>query len=480
MDLLKGSAIVAFVVGFWDKIKAILWLLLSTVIQKVEIKAEDTHNEVIGYLVKNFKKSASYSKVFGSEYESFRNGKYGHVPYERFGDNLLVFFTEKRFFGILRLPFIFSRNTVSFMNNPENNQADLDKTYSYIISIRGTVDVSKIVEQAIHKRNKISWNIEEEVEEANRFNIYYFPEREGQGSDRHHRYAGYSWFRQDRYKLLGVGHEELGRELKNAGKALDNLFFPDNVKELIKVIGLWVKSKDWYKQKGIPWKRGWLLYGPPGTGKTALARAFAEDLDLPIHFFSLAQLSNNEFIRSWQSMQLNVPCIALIEDIDNVFHGRKNISQQIGFPFGGYSPNEGNDNKEQGDTQIRTPLTFDTLLNCIDGVDKSDGIFTIITTNDITKIDEAIGQPKTLEDGSQVFISSRPGRIDRAIELTYMAKENKHLMARRILHEFPEKLEEVKVYIDKDERETPAQFQEYCAQIALQEYWKVHDVEVNL
>lgn len=486
MDLLKGSAIVAFVVGFWDKIKTFLWMILSTFIQKSEIKAEDTHDEVVGYLIKKFKKSNSYSKVFGSENESFRNGKYGHVPYERFGDNLLIFFTEKKFFfKIIRLPFIFSKNNVSFMNTGEgNNQADAEKTYSYIISIRGTVNVAKIVEDAIHKRNRISWNIEQEVEEANRFNIYYFPEREGQGNEKHYRYAGYSWFRQDKYRLLGVRQEELGRELKNAGKALDNLFFPDNVKELIKVIGLWVKSKDWYNQKGIPWKRGWLLYGPPGTGKTALARAFAEDLDLPIHFFSLAQLSNNEFIKAWQSMQLNIPCIALIEDIDNVFHGRKNITQQMSFVLG-TNNSMGNERDSNGgnnteDNQIRTPLTFDTLLNCIDGIDKSDGVFTIITTNDITKIDEAIGQPKTLEDGTQVFISSRPGRIDRAIELTYMAKENKYLMAKKILSDFPDKLEEINIHIEKEEIETPAQFQEYCAQIALQEYWKLNDLKVNL
>ena len=27
-------------------------------------------------------------------------------------------------------------------------------------------------------------------------------------------------------------------------------------------------------------------------------------------------------------MQVNVPCIALIEDIDNVFHGRENVARK--------------------------------------------------------------------------------------------------------------------------------------------------------
>lgn len=474
MDFLKGGAIVAIVVGFWDKIKTVLWMLLSTFIQRAEIKTEDTHNEVIGYLVKNYTKAKSYDKVFGSQYVSFRSGKYGLAPYEKFGDNLMIFFSERRFlFKLIKLPFLFTRNNVSFLNNEQNTQQnDADKTYSYIISFRGTINVSEIVEKAINNRNKVSWNIDEQEQKTNRFNIYYFPEREQTGHERHYGNYGYSWYRQNQYKLLGVKQEELGREIKSNGKALENLYFPDTVKELINVISLWVKSKDWYKEKNIPWKKGWLLYGPPGTGKTALARAFAEDLDLPIYFFSLAQMSNNDLIKAWQSMQLNVPCIALIEDIDNVFDKRKNIAQNHNFLLGGYSrPNNENDDGTNT-TEIRTPLTFDTLLNCIDGIDKSDGVFTIITTNDISKIDEAIGKPIENENGSKDFISSRPGRIDKAIELTYMDNQNKLKIAEKILKDFPDKLTVVREYIEKNEQETPAQFQEYCAQIAIQEYWK--------
>lgn len=478
MDLLKGSAIVAFIVGFWDKIKTLLWMLLSTFIQKTEIKTEDAHNEVVGYLVKNFKSRKSYDKVYGSQYESFRNGKYGLVPYEKYGENLMIFFSQKKYLKIVRLPFIFSKNNVAFLNGETTNApTDAEKTYSYIISLRGTIDIAEIVEKAVQQRNNLSWNIDEQEENANRFNIYYFPEREQSGSERHYGgYNGYAWYRQNQYKLLGVKQEELGRELKNGGNALENLFFPTEVKDLIKIISLWVKSKDWYKEKNIPWKRGWLLYGPPGTGKTALARAFAEDLDMPIYFFSLAQMANNDLVKAWQSMQLNVPCIALIEDIDNVFDKRKNIAQGSSFLFGGFSNSkeigkeDNNDGKENN--EIRTPLTFDTLLNCIDGVDKSDGVFTIITTNDITKIDEAIGKPKQNEEEIYEFVSTRPGRIDKAIELTYMTNENKDKMAKKILSEFPVQYQEVKKYIDLEIRETPAQFQEYCAQIAIQEFWK--------
>jgi SpoVK/Ycf46/Vps4 family AAA+-type ATPase len=255
------------------------------------------------------------------------------------------------------------------------------------------------------------------------------------------------------------------------GRALDNLIFPQRVKKLIQEIELWRSNRDWYRARGIPWKRGWMLYGPPGTGKTALARAFAEDLNMPIYVFNLAQMANYELMKTWAEMQVNVPCIALIEDIDNVFHGRENVARRnMPMPF--MLPRKKDD--EGHDHPAPTPLTFDCLLNCLDGVERSDGIFTIITTNDISKIDAALGQPRKLPDGTLEFISTRPGRIDKAVELTYMEVEDKKRMAKRILGEYPEEHRKALEFVDHypDLQETPAQFQERCGQLALACFWK--------
>lgn len=474
LDLLKGSAVVAFIVGFWDKIKAALWMMLSTFLEKVEIKGEDAHDSIVAYLITNYEKSSSYDKVFGAKYEYFRNGRYGLVPYEKFGSTSIVFFAKRKFLKILPIPFYFSNTNPKKGTAPDNPESDTEneKTHSYILCLRSTVDFEEILKEAVLERNHISWNLNDKEEVSTRFNLYFFPEREYSRQDKHSHNIGYVWYKQNQYKIIGVTQEELGREIMCQGRALENLFFPEEVKNLIEIISLWVKSKDWYKEKGIPWKRGWLLYGPPGTGKTALARAFAEDLNMPIYLFSIGQLSNSEFIRSWQSMQLNIPCIALIEDIDNVFDKRKNISQYSYFPE--MDQKYDNNRYSNEGSASKSPLTFDTLINCIDGVDKSDGIFTIVTTNDISKIDPAIGVPIALVDGVQQFISSRPGRIDKAIHLTYMTKQNKIEMARKILGEFPGELSKVLDYIELELEETPAQFQEYCSQIALNEYWKLN------
>lgn len=479
LSLLTGGAVVGAIIGFWGQIKSFIWGITSIAIQKVDITTEEAHDSIIAYLIKEYKQMHIYDKVYGANNETYRTGKYGLVPYELFGKKNIIFFNKEKKY-LFKFPFMFSINKEE--TKQDENQRYYNDTpkniYSSILFIRGTINAEQIVANAAHIRNNISWKIDEQEEHSNRFDIFYLPDK---NSDNHAYYSksknGLTWYKQHQYKLLGIESHELGREKISSGRALDNLFFPDQIKNLIKVIELWVKSEYWFKEKNIPWKRGWLLYGPPGTGKTALVRAFAEDLDMPIYVFSLSQMSNADLIDSWRNLQLNIPCIALIEDIDNVFHGRRNICQNTNlFSAITNSNNESNSNEDESNKRF-TPLTFDCLLNCLDGVDKSNGIFTIITTNDITKIDEAIGKPCENRDG---FISSRPGRIDKAIELTYMEKKNKIEMAEKILSDFPDKLKEVISYIEKELQETPAQFQEYCAQIAIQEYWSKKEKQNNL
>jgi hypothetical protein len=446
-------------------------MFTSIFIQKIQIKNEQAVEAVVAYLITHNKRLNLYTKVYSTRYESYRTGKYGLVPFEKFGLTSIIFLTKKKYLRFFRLPFVLT----NVNDNKDTKDSADDKTSkktssTFIYCIKGTLKIDELFHNAIAAINKLSWDIEEK-EQTSRFNIFYFPERNAINKDERNSHSAYPWFKHSHYRILGLEMSELGRDLKSNGKALDSLFFPDDVKELIRIIGLWVKSKEWYFKKNIPWKRGWLLYGPPGTGKTALARAFAEDLDLPLYNFSLAELSNIQFIKAWQSMQLNVPCIALIEDIDNVFNQRKNIHQNS-LAYRGLLQNS---ESKDGSDHIQIPLTFDTLINCIDGIDKTDGVFTIITTNDLSKIDPSIGIPKLHENGKQEFISSRPGRIDEAIELTYMTKKNKLELARKIVGEFKEVMDEVIIHIEKDIEETPAQFQEYCSQLALKAYWNKSD-----
>ena len=49
-----------------------------------------------------------------------------------------------------------------------------------------------------------------------------------------------------------------------------------------------MNSEDWYAERGIPYRRGYLLYGVPGSGKSSLVAALAGELDLNIYALSLS------------------------------------------------------------------------------------------------------------------------------------------------------------------------------------------------
>src|SRR5262249_34536868 len=154
------------------------------------------------------------------------------------------------------------------------------------------------------KTDRLNWDANDaEESQRNRFSINYVPARGAQGQQNQpHRGSGLPWYQQPAFRLLAHAPDQLGKGARRAGSALANLIFPLRVKELIREVEMWRNSRQWYQDRGIPWKRGWLLYGPPGTGKTALARAFAEDLNLPINVFNLAELDNHDLMQAWTAM----------------------------------------------------------------------------------------------------------------------------------------------------------------------------------
>lgn len=493
-----GGVLIGVVTSCWTKLKALLWRIFSLLISQIEIKDDETAKSILTYLLEHYKPSRFYDKTYGAAHEHKRDGRFGMIPYEFFGGKNIWFWRGWRFL-VFDCQKSSSSNTQN--NNPYggywgNNQNTQNNSKITLTFVRGTFNVENIIRKACEKQNEINWNVNKDTEQK-RFFIKDIPS--AKNADNQRRYSvgsGLAWYHDKRYRLIGCNPNELGRtSLSKKVKALDMLIYPERIKKLIREVQIWRNNRDWYIERGIPWKRGWILYGPPGTGKTVLVRAFAEDEDLPLFVFSLGEMTNEELKKSFEDMQLHVPCIALFEDFDNVFHGRKNIAgagmnilnmlngATTPLPQPANSP-PGSPPADPAANQVSKigMLTFDCLLNCIDGAQKTEGIFSVFTTNDITKIDPALGQPRTLPDGTLEFISSRPGRVDKAIELTYMESEDKIIMAERILGEYPEGLEIMHEFLQKypDLSETPAQFQERCSQLALAYFWEEQNKKEGL
>jgi SpoVK/Ycf46/Vps4 family AAA+-type ATPase len=98
---------------------------------------------------------------------------------------------------------------------------------------------------------------------------------------------------------------------KNGSKIIDQ------AEHLLEDAREFLESERWYTERGIPYRRGYLLHGIPGGGKSSLVAAVASELKLPIYMLQLSNefLSDDALQRLFQTMTLN-PSIVLLEDID--------------------------------------------------------------------------------------------------------------------------------------------------------------------
>lgn len=147
-------------------------------------------------------------------------------------------------------------------------------------------------------------------------------------------------------------------------KPLNSVVLNSELKEFItEDINKFLKSEEWYGKVNIPYKRGYCFYGPPGTGKTTLAVALANHTKKNIYCLDMNGLESARLSQVIKSIQEN--SILLIEDIDRIYSGRESATTEI-------------------------KASFSAFLNCLDGAFYKHGLVTIITTNHIDKLDEAL------------------------------------------------------------------------------------------
>jgi chaperone BCS1 len=167
------------------------------------------------------------------------------------------------------------------------------------------------------------------------------------------------------------------------GKSIDNIVLKEK-HAIIDNITDFISKEQWYLERGLSYKRGYLFYGSPGNGKTSLCLALAKHFNKDIQFLNLNDIEKDvNLFLIFNNIRNN--SILVIEDVDTIFGTRDNGKSKI---------------------------SFSALLNCMDGAFSKHGIVTIMTTNHIDKIDPAL---------------IREGRIDMKVNIdnpdTKMVKE---------------------------------------------------------
>jgi len=90
---------------------------------------------------------------------------------------------------------------------------------------------------------------------------------------------------------------------------------PEMKRAVIDDLDRFLRRKEFYKNVGRAWKRGYLLYGPPGTGKSSLIAAMANYLKFDIYDLQLSTVLNDTVLRRLLLSTTN-QSILVIEDID--------------------------------------------------------------------------------------------------------------------------------------------------------------------
>jgi len=171
----------------------------------------------------------------------------------------------------------------------------------------------------------------------------------------------------------------------------------DEAKAEFEEIVSFLKEPEKYTVVGAKIPKGILLVGPPGTGKTLLAKAIANEADVP--FFSVA---GSEFVEMFigigaarvrdlfKKASENAPCIVFIDEIDAV-------GRERGAGVGG-----GNDEREQ---------TLNQLLTEMDGFKENKGVIVVGATNRVDILDAALLRPGRFDRQVTVNLPDRLGRV---------------------------------------------------------------------
>lgn len=170
----------------------------------------------------------------------------------------------------------------------------------------------------------------------------------------------------------------------------DDVAGVDSIRDEVSEVVEFLKNPGKFDIAGAVVPRGCLLVGKPGTGKTLLAKAIANEADVPFLSTSASQyvelfvgMGAARVRNTFKKAREKSPCILFIDEIDAIGKKRGGNANVAG----------GNDEREQ---------TLNQLLTEMDGFENNSNVIVVAATNRREILDDAL---------------TRPGRFDRVISI---------------------------------------------------------------
>ena len=183
------------------------------------------------------------------------------------------------------------------------------------------------------------------------------------------------------YQARATSWEKFGEPRRK--RPLESVILDRGVKErILSDVKDFLGSAKWYYDRGIPYRRGYLLHGPPGSGKSSFIRALAGELDYNIAMLNLSERGLTDDRLNHLLTIIPRRTVVLLEDADAAFGNRRTQIDDDGYRGAN--------------------VTFSGLLNALDGVASAEERILFLTTNHVDRLDHAL---------------IRPGRVDMAVRL---------------------------------------------------------------
>jgi len=166
-----------------------------------------------------------------------------------------------------------------------------------------------------------------------------------------------------------VQHQYWRRDEVVEGRPISSVVLPRDVEERVTSDideFLCPETREWYRNHGIPYRRGYLLHGSPGAGKTSLLGAVAAHYSRNLCYLSPTHPEMTDDALKNAVSRAPASSIIILEDVDALFGPKR-------------------ENKIE-----KSPLTFSGLLNALDGVGGTAGQLFVLTTNHKERLDPAL------------------------------------------------------------------------------------------